>query len=418
MNTEIAVIDYECMTSVGSNLTESWRNLVNNCSGIRLIDRYDPNRVSLQRMTRVAYGGQIPLTFERLAGSEERLLKWREPNFHAVQAVTKALLERMRFRISEHDPQRIAFLGGTSAGPQFSRDSMAESGSEDPKYILNLCTNIPLSEAASVFGIMGPSFNIASACASSGHAILMACWMLKADLLDCVLVVGHDFPLAPYVVGGFDWLNALYRRNKSSDRGYEDPTKACRPFSLDRRGFVLGEGVGLIFISRLDYARKMGWSVKGMIRGGYTNSDAGHLTRSSVENMARCMCEAIKAARSRAEEIDCVNAHSTSTKIGDSNELKALSEVFADRLKNTPVVANKSQLGHTLGAASALALIFTLEGMNRNILLPTLNHLSDPSLPEALICSETTERHHRLALINSLGFGGTNVSLVVERRPE
>jgi 3-oxoacyl-[acyl-carrier-protein] synthase II len=415
---EIAVIDYECMTSVGSNLSDSWQNLISNRSGIRTIDRYQPKQISLHGVEKIGYGGQIPLPFWQLAGSEERLRKWREPSFHAVQSLTRAVLKKINFDISQHDPQRIGFLGGAAWPPQAARDFAGESGEVDSKFILNQCVNLPLSAAASEFNIQGPSLFIGAACASSGNAILIAAQMLRADLLDFALVVGFDFPVTPLIICGFDRINALYRWDTPGDRGYDDPTKASRPFSIDRRGLLMSEGAGIIVLARPGYARQMAWPVKGIIRGGYANSDADHLTRNSIDNVSHCIRGAIKAAGCRPEDIDCINAHATSTPIGDANELKALAQVFGNRLKQTPVVANKSQIGHTMGAAAILALILALEGMNQGVLLPTLNYLPDPELPEALISSRAIERPHRRTIISASGFGGTNVSLVAERQPD
>jgi 3-oxoacyl-[acyl-carrier-protein] synthase II len=135
----------------------------------------------------------------------------------------------------------------------------------------------------------------------------------------------------------------------------------------------------------------------------------------ATDNIATCMREAINAAACRPEDIECVNAHATSTPVGDGAELRALSAVFGDRLERLPVVANKSQLGHSLGASSVLELMIAVEGMQEGLVLPTLNHVADPALPKAFISPATLAYKHRLTLLNSFGFGGTNASLVVER---
>jgi 3-oxoacyl-[acyl-carrier-protein] synthase II len=177
---------------------------------------------------------------------------------------------------------------------------------------------------------------------------------------------------------------------------------------------LLAEAVGAVLISNLTYARRIGWPIKAMIRGGYMNSDGDHLTRMAPDNVFVCMREALSAAQCSAEDIDCVNAHATSTPVGDAGELYALQKVFGDRLAKLPVVANKSQLGHSLGASSVLELMLAVEGMNERVLLPTLNYVPDPSLPRAFIPDEAIAYEHRMTLLNSFGFGGTNTSLVVE----
>jgi 3-oxoacyl-[acyl-carrier-protein] synthase II len=231
--------------------------------------------------------------------------------------------------------------------------------------------------------------------------------------VDCALVAGFEFPLLPICAGGFEWLHALYKRDKPEDRAYDHPGAASRPFSPDRRGFVLAEAVGVVLISAAKYAHRMGWPVKAIIKGGYLNSDGDHLTRMASANIALCMHEALRSSGCGPEAIECINAHATSTPVGDAAELRALSQVFGDRLTRVPVVANKSQIGHSLGASSVLELMIAVEGMNEAVVLPTLNHRPDPALPEAFIPTSAIEFTHRVTLLNSFGFGGTNASLVV-----
>lgn len=418
MSDQIVIVDYDSLTSAGLSINHAWEKLANNGSGIRSIDRYDPAEETLLGVSDICYSGQIPISFEELAGAPEVFQKWAEPSYHAVKTLTRRIFERINFDISQHDPQRIAFLGATVLTSQLSRDTLSRTQKTDSKFILNQCQNVPLAVAASDFGIQGPSFSVSSACSSSGHAILLGSQFIKAGLVDSALVVGHEFPLLASSVGALDWINALYRRDEPEDRGFANSGSASRPFSRDRRGFVLSEGAGAVFIAGNNYARKMGWPIKGTIRGGYANSDGDHLTRASMQNIARCMSMALDSAGCNSEDIDCINAHATSTPIGDAAELKALHGVFGERLGKTPVVANKSQIGHALGASSIVALTLALEGMRRGVVLPTLNHIPDSSLPDAFIPAESMEYRHGVTLLNSFGFGGTNVSLVVERGPE
>jgi 3-oxoacyl-[acyl-carrier-protein] synthase II len=412
---DIVIIDYDCLTPIGLDIDQAWQNLIDNRSGIRAIDRYDPRGESLQGVDAISYGGQLPLSFDELAGSSEILKKWCEPSYHAVMNLTRVILGRIDFDISQHAPQRIAFLGATVLTSQMSRDALVKTGQTDSKFILNQCQNIPLGAAASEYGLQGPCFSVSSACASSGQAVLLAFNFIKSGFVDCALVVGHEFPIMPFPIAGLNWLNALYRRDKSNDRAYSDPAMASRPFSQDRRGFVLSEGAGALFISHAGYARKMGWPIRGILKGGYMNSDGKHLTRASVENIACCMRSAIENSGCNIEEIDCINAHATSTPAGDEAELKALHYIFGDKLSRIPVVANKSQIGHSLGASSILGLVLAVEGMNKDTILPTLNYVPDPSLPDAFISSEAIDYSHRITLLNSFGFGGTNTCLVLER---
>lgn len=413
--TKAVVVDYDCISALGTDFESTWKGLADGRSGIRLIDRYRPEEEPLQGVAKVVYGGQIPLSYDDLAGSPARYKKWNEPGYHAVQRLMDRVLGRIGFNIAEHDPQRIAVIGGSALCSQVSRDALARSQEPDSKFILNQCQNIPLSAAASTHGIRGPCFNIGSACASSAHALLLASQFIEGNIVDCAVVFGHEFPMLPASVGGLDWLNALYRRDAPADRGYLDPSQASRPLSKDRRGFVLAEGAGAVFVARQDYAESHGWPARAIMRGGYCNSDADHVTRISTENTATCMRGALTNAGCNASDIECVNAHATSTPLGDRSELTALGQVFGDRLAELPVVANKSQLGHSLGAAAILEAAIAVESMVRGVLPPTLNHEPDPELPRALIFPRAIEYRHRLTMSNSFGFGGTNVSLVLER---
>ena len=412
---KVAIVDYDCISALGADLETTWTGLSNNRSGIGLIDRYRPEEQSLPGVGRVAYGGQIPLSYDELAGDAARFRKWNEPGYHAVQCLMERVLKRIGFNVAEHDPQRVAVIGGTALCSQVSRDALARTQEPDSKFILNQCQNIPLSAAASAFGLQGPCFNVGSACASSAHALLLASQFIEGNIADCAVVVGHEFPLIAAAVGGLDWVNALYRRDLPNDRGYEDPGQASRPMSRDRRGFVLAEGAGAVLLARQDYAEAHGWPVCALVRGGYCNADADHVTRISTKNTAACMRGALANARCDAADIECVNAHATSTPLGDRSELTALGEVFGERLAELPVVANKSQFGHSLGAAAILEAVVAVESMRRGVLPPTLNYEPDPALPRAMVFPRAIEFPHRLTLSNSFGFGGTNVSLVLER---
>jgi len=413
MEHETAIVGYDCLSPLGTTLQATWKELINNQSGITFIDRYDPSKEKLSGVAAVAFGGQIPLAFADMAGSSERFRRSPEPSHHCVTPVCRRVLEALDFDATRHDPQRIAVLGATALTSQISQHVLTTTGRPYVNFILNQCHNIPLAAVGKELGLQGPSFSVSGACASGNQAIFLAHHFITTGLVDCALVVGFEFPLLPICAGGFEWLNAVYKRDKPGDRAYDDPGSASRPFSRDRRGFVLAEAVGAVFMSELAYARRQGWPVKGVIQGAYLNSDGDHMTRMTTSNIARCMREALRAARCDEGDIDCVNAHATSTPVGDAAELQALRDVFGDRLARLPVVANKSQVGHSLGAASVLELMFAVEGMNEGVLLPTLNYAPDPSLPEAFISASAIEHQHRRTLLNSFGFGGTNASLVV-----
>lgn len=413
MSMDLAIIDYDCLTSAGVDAASTWERLAANGSGARAINRYAPDDERYFGVSDIPYAAQIPMPYSDLAGSADRYEKWPEPSYHAIRLLADRIFGRIGFNIAQHDPQRIGILGGTALTSQISQDIVTRSGRPDTKFILHQCHNTPLAVTASVYGIQGPSFSVSSACASSGHALFLAGQLIRGGVIDAALIAGYEFPVLPICVGGFEWLKALYRRDDPNDRAWSDPTAASRPFSRDRRGFLLGEGAGAVFVASRDYARKLGWPVRAVIRGAYVNSDGGHLTRISPENITRCMRNALADAGCNAEDIGSINAHATSTPLGDQSELTALGEVFGDALPRIPISANKSQIGHSLGASLILALILAAEAMTHDVVLPTLNYVADERLPNAWAPTQAIEREHHLTLINSFGFGGTNVSFVL-----
>lgn len=413
MTKEIAIVDYDCITSAGLDVTSTWERLAANGSGACPINRYAPDSEAFQGVPDIAYAAQIPMPYSELAGSEDVYEKWPEPGLHAVRQIAERIMGRLGFDISQHDPQRIGILGGTALTSQISQDIVTRSGKPDTKFILHQCHNVPLAAVASTYGFQGPSFSISSACASSGHALFLAGQLIRSGMIDAALVVGHEFPVLPICVGGFEWLKALYRRDDPKDRAWSDASAASRPFSRDRRGFLIAEGAGAVFVASPEYAKKMNWPVRATVRGGYMNSDAGHFTRISPDNITRCMKSALADAQCNPEDVEAINAHATSTPLGDQSELTALAQLFGDALPRIPISANKSQVGHSLGASMILALILAIEGMRRGVALPTLNHIADDRLPPAWIPPRAIEHEHHATLINSFGFGGTNVSFIL-----
>lgn len=414
MENEIVIVAYECMTSLGSSLYESWENLTGNKSGIKKITRYNSEGQSLKGVSAIEYAGEIPLCFDEIFISKNNQEKFPEPSYHLVKMVCKKLLKSIDFNVSKHNEQRIAIIGGTALTSQISQSHVEQENKPFVNFILNQCSNIPLSAVAKEFGIKGPSFCVGGACASSNHAIFLGQQLIKAGLLDSAIIVGFEFPITPICVGGFSWLKSLYTNDRFDDRAYIDSSKASRPFSKDRRGFTLAEGVGAILISNYDYAKKNNWPMKTKISGGYMNSDGDEMVRMNIESISLCMKMAIINSHKNIEQIDCINAHATSTKVGDSSEMLALSNVFNHRLSKIPIVGNKSQIGHSLGASSIIELIIASESITNKLLTPTLNLIRDDEMPKAFFPSETIDYEHKTVLLNSFGFGGTNASIIIE----
>ncbi|MBM4319645.1 MAG: beta-ketoacyl-[acyl-carrier-protein] synthase family protein, partial [Deltaproteobacteria bacterium] len=253
-------------------------------------------------------------------------------------------------------------------------------------------------------------------CASGNHAIGLGARMIRDGDVDFVLAGGVDMPILPEIVHGFANMNATFKL-RPTDRAAVDPGLASRPFSIDRRGFVLSEGAGVLVLAAEEVAAAHELTPRAEVLGVGWTSDAHHFTRPNPSTIIRAIREALDDAGVQPGDIQYVNCHGTSTPKGDEAEVGCLKEVFGPALERIPVSSNKSQLGHTLGAAAAIEAALTIEGMRRSIILPTVNHIPDPALAGVDVVPNTARRQpHELALNNAFGFGGTNCCIVLRGR--
>jgi 3-oxoacyl-[acyl-carrier-protein] synthase II len=281
-----------------------------------------------------------------------------------------------------------------------------------PYLLPNVCANLPAGKAGMLLGFTGPIFSPQGACASANHAIGIGARMIRDGDCDFVLAGGVETCLVPEIIQGFANMLATIKVGPK-DRAHDDPTRASRPFSLDRRGFVLAEGAGVLVLAAEEAVQAHGLTARAEIAGIGWNSDAHHFTRPNMETVTRAIQDAIKDAEISSSDIGAVNAHGTSTPKGDSVEVECLRTVFGRGLQNIPVSANKSQVGHSLGASAAIEAALAIEAMHQEIVLPTVNHIPDPEFSEVDVVPDHARNHpHEFVLSNSFGFGGTNCCLV------
>jgi 3-oxoacyl-[acyl-carrier-protein] synthase II len=281
-----------------------------------------------------------------------------------------------------------------------------------PYLLPNLCANVPAGKAGMLLGFTGPVFSPQGACASGNHAIALGARMIRDGDCDFALVGGVETCLIPEIIQGFANIWATVKVGPK-DRAYEDPTQASRPFSIDRRGFVLAEGGGVLVLAADESIQAMGLNSKAEVSGVGWTSDAHHFTLPFKDTITRAMLQAIDDAGLEPADIQCINAHGTSTFKGDTTEVQCLREVFGRHLQHLPVSANKSQVGHSLGAAAAIEAALGIEGMHRGILLPTANHIPDPEFADIDLVPNASRRfNHEFVLSNAFGFGGTNCCII------
>jgi 3-oxoacyl-[acyl-carrier-protein] synthase II len=281
-----------------------------------------------------------------------------------------------------------------------------------PYLLPNLCANLPAGKAGMLLGFTGPIFSPQGACASGNHAIGIGSRMIRDGDCDFALAGGAETCLIPEIILGFANMLATIKVGPK-DRSYQDPTQASRPFSLDRKGFVLAEGGGIVVLAAGEAARANGLAPRAEVAGIGWNSDALHFTRPNAETIIRAMRDGIADAEISPEDIGAINAHGTSTPSGDTAEADCMRAVFGGRLPGIPISANKSQIGHSLGASAAIEAALAIEAMRRGIVLPTVNHIPDPTLADLDVVPNDARKHpHEFVLSNSFGFGGTNCCIV------
>jgi 3-oxoacyl-[acyl-carrier-protein] synthase II len=281
-----------------------------------------------------------------------------------------------------------------------------------PYLLPNLCSNLPSGKAGMLLGFTGPVFSPQGACASGNYAVAIGSRMIRDGDCDFVLAGGVDMPIMPEIIHGFANMNATVKI-VPHDRAYKDPSQASRPFSSDRKGFVLSEGGGVIVLAAEEAISHYGLKAKAEVMGIGWSSDAYHFTRPNKDTIIRAIRETIDDAGLKPHDVEYVNAHGTSTARGDSTEIDCLRAVFGDMLKHIPISSNKSQIGHTLGAAAAIENALTIEGMRQGVILPTINHIPDPQFDGLDFVPNEARRHeHEIALSNAFGFGGTNCCVI------
>jgi 3-oxoacyl-[acyl-carrier-protein] synthase II len=413
LNRKVFVIGYGAATPLGRTFAETWTRAVRGEAGFRKV-----TRCAVESVCNVV--GEIPdwnpqaLDFV----DEKEAYNWNAGFVILTMAVCREALAHAGLPMNDETAPRTACLIGSAInGADAFRTAMVQLRERGPlkisPYLLpNLCANLPSGKAGILLGFTGPIFSPQGACASGNHAIGIGARMIRDGDCDFVLAGGVDTPILPEIIHGFTNMNATVKV-LPRDRAFTDPTQASRPFSIDRRGFVLSEGAGVIVLAAEEMLSRYGLTARAEVLGIGWTSDACHFTSPNRETIIRAIREAIADAGLKPADIEYINTHGTSTQKGDLAEIDCLRAVFGKTLGKIPLSSNKSQIGHTLGAAAAIEGALTIEGMRQGIILPTINHRPDPRFDD-IDCVPDTVRHRRceLALSNAFGFGGTNCCII------
>ena len=412
-NRKVFVIGYGAATPLGKTFAETWQRAVRGESGFRRLTRYAMNGP-------VRVVGEIPDWNPRGFdfSSEKEAYNWNAGFVILAMAVVKEAMTNAGLQVDEETGPRIACLiGSTINGADAFRTAaynLRDLGElkVSPYLLPNLCSNLPSGKAGMLMGFTGPIFSPQGACASGNHAIGIGARMIRDGDCDFALAGGVDMPIMPEILHGFANMNATIRINER-DRAFQDPRQASRPFSIDRKGFVLSEGGGVVVLAAEETLTRYGLRARAEVLGVGWTSDAHHFTRPYQPTVVRCIREAIEDAGLKPADVQYVNAHGTSTQQGDTAEVSSLREVFGEGLKRIPITSNKSQIGHTLGAAAAIEDALTIEGMQEGLLLPTINYRHDPQFDKLDFVPNATRRQScEIALSNAFGFGGTNCCII------
>jgi len=409
----VVVTGMGALTALGPDVASTWEGLVAGRSGIRTIQTFDPSRVASKVAAEVIDFDPGGVIDRKDARRMDRYIQFGL--VASREALDRAGLPgRLEGALAERTG---VILGSGLGGATTLFDNvmvMAARGPDriSPFFIPMGIANVGAGQIAITFGPMGPNFATVSACATGAHAIGEAWETIRRDDADIMLAGGAEAAIHEAVLGGFASMKALSTRN-------DDPARASRPFDRDRDGFVMGEGAAVLVLEALEHAEKRGAEPLAELIGYGATADASHITLPAPGGIGavRAARRALEKAGVTADEIDHVNAHATSTPEGDLAELQGMRTLFGDRVGAVAITANKSMLGHSLGAAGAIESVATIQALRTGVIPPTINLEHPDPAAEGLDLTPkvAAKRPMTLALNNSFGFGGQNAVLIFRR---
>jgi 3-oxoacyl-[acyl-carrier-protein] synthase II len=406
----VVVTGLGIVSPVGNTLATAWDAISNGRSGIGAVTSFDASTYP----TRIV--GEVR-DFDPSGFMPPKDVKKMDPFIHyGVAAATMAMADA-GLEVTEANAERIGALVGSGIGGILGIEETSvklhEGGVRkvSPFYVPSTIINMLPGQISLLTGMKGPNFSAVSACATSNHSIGMAMRMIQHGDADVMVAGGAERGSTPSSMAGFCAMKAMSTRN-------DEPQRASRPWDRDRDGFVMGDGAGLLVLEEYEHAKARGARIYCELAGFGASSDAFHMTAPSEngEGPARCMAAALRDAGINADQVDYLNAHGTSTPLGDLAETLALKRALGDHAYRTMVSSTKSMTGHLLGAAGGVEAIFSVMALHTGIIPPTIN-LENPGEGCDLDYVPNTAREKRIdvAVSNGFGFGGTNGTLVFRR---
>jgi 3-oxoacyl-[acyl-carrier-protein] synthase II len=409
----VVVTGLGALTPIGNNVSEYWEGLVNGKSGAADITYFDTEKFKTKFACELK--GFNPLEF--LDRKESR--KMDRFTQYAMVASEQAVIDS-KIDLQKIDNYRSGVIWGSGIGGiETFQNEVINFASGDgtprfnPFFIPKMIGDIAPGHISMKYGFMGPSYTTVSACASSANAMVDALNYIRLGHCDLIITGGSEAGVNKAGMGGFNAMHALSTRN-------DDPTTASRPFDSTRDGFVLGEGAGAMILEEYEHAKKSGAKIYAEFIGGGLSSDAYHITSPHPDGLGvkAVIKNCLNNSGVSISEVDLINTHGTSTPLGDVAELKAITEVFGENVKNININSTKSMTGHLLGAAGAIEAISVILSINNGIVPPTINHNNfDENIDSSLnlTLNKPQKRDINIAMSNTFGFGGHNACVIFKK---
>jgi len=394
------------VSPLGLDAPTTWQGLITGKSGVDYITLFDATHFDVKIAAEVKGFDPLQYVDRKKAKHTDRFTQF------AIAASLEAV-ESARLKIDSSNGYEVGVIIGSGMGGLATLSQQLKVLFNDgpsrvsPFLIPVMIPDMASGQVSIRLGAKGPNYCVASACASGAHAIGDAFNLVRQGYAQVMVAGGSEAIITPIAVAGFSNMGALSRRNG-------DPEKASRPFDAERDGFVMGEGAGVLVLESLESALKREAPILAEVIGYGATADAHHFTEpiENGENIERAMRLALQQAHLKPEDIDCINAHGTSTKLNDATETRAIKSLFGEHARRVPISANKSMLGHLIGGAGAISAVVTVLTIQNCIIPPTINlEHPDPECDLDYVPNVVRQKKVRTVLVNSFGFGGHNASL-------
>jgi 3-oxoacyl-[acyl-carrier-protein] synthase II len=396
------------VTPVGIGVAETWQNIVAGKSGIGRITRFDPSAFACQ------VAGEIN-GFDVTQYLPPKDARRMDRFVHLGLAAGMEAFKDSGLVVTEQNAERIGVcissgIGGLPMIEETHNDYLAGGPRKiSPFFIPGTIINMISGNLSIMYGLKGPNFSVVTACTTGTHSIGESARIIEYGDADVMIAGGSESTISPLAVGGFSSAKALSTRN-------DDPATASRPWDKDRDGFVMGEGAGVLVLEEYEHAKARGAKIYAELSGYGMSADAYHMTAPSTDGPKRSMINALRNAGLNPDQVQYINAHGTSTPIGDKNETEAVKLAFGDHAKKLVVSSTKSMTGHLLGGAGGIESLFCVLAIHHQIAPPTINVFEQDPECDLDYCANTARQMKiDVAVNNNFGFGGTNGSLVFRK---